>query len=264
LQKYSAVLTLAVLSCASSAFAQTTSTTMDMGGGMTHVDAMGPNGAMSSSNCMNMGGGMTSCQTMDRSQPQRTYPTPDMSHAQTSQVIVERPVAAQPSPSAPTLNPRRTYATEPAPTLGATESDGQSSLSKRPVPRQPTARTTGSASSKDRAPKFDLLCADEFVYFNKKLDKGWPLSTRSIRIDLSSERFCEGNCTQTAQLASVNDTELFLKSDKFEDGSDREIFLINRESGQFWDVINPNSDMELKFVGTCQKRTFSGFPSKKF
>jgi hypothetical protein len=32
LQKYSAVLTLAVLSCASSAFAQTTSTTMDMGG----------------------------------------------------------------------------------------------------------------------------------------------------------------------------------------------------------------------------------------
>lgn len=77
-------LALAALAFASSAFAQTTSTTMDMGGGMTHVDTMGPNGAMSSSNCMNMGGGIATCNTMDMSQPQRTYPTPDMSRPQTN------------------------------------------------------------------------------------------------------------------------------------------------------------------------------------
>lgn len=75
-------LALAALTFASGAFAQTTSTTMDMGGGMTHVDTMGPNGAMSSSNCMSMGGGMATCNTMDMSQPQRTYPTPDMSRPQ--------------------------------------------------------------------------------------------------------------------------------------------------------------------------------------
>jgi hypothetical protein len=77
-------LALAALAYASGAFAQSTSTTMDMGGGMTHVDTMGPNGAMSSSNCMNMGGGMATCNTMDMSQPQRTYPTPDMSRPQTN------------------------------------------------------------------------------------------------------------------------------------------------------------------------------------
>ena len=77
-------LALAALAYASGAFAQSTSTTMDMGGGMTHVDTMGPNGAISSSNCMNMGGGMATCNTMDMSQPQRTNPTPDMSHPQTN------------------------------------------------------------------------------------------------------------------------------------------------------------------------------------
>ena len=83
-QKYNAVLALVSVALASGAFAQSTSTTMDMGGGMTHVDSMGPNGAMSSSNCMNMGGGMSSCQTMDMSQSQRTYHTPDMSHPRTA------------------------------------------------------------------------------------------------------------------------------------------------------------------------------------
>jgi hypothetical protein len=72
-------LMLVAIAYAGGAAAQTTSTTMEMGGGMTHVDTVGPNGAMSSSNCMNVGGGMTSCQTMDMSQPQRSSPTPDMS-----------------------------------------------------------------------------------------------------------------------------------------------------------------------------------------
>lgn len=63
---------------------------------MTHVDTMGPNGAMSSSNCLNLGGGMTSCQTMDMSQPQRTYPTPDMSRPQRP---YSRPEANEPEPS---------------------------------------------------------------------------------------------------------------------------------------------------------------------
>lgn len=89
-------LAIAGLTFASGAIAQSTSTTMDMGGGMTHVDTMGPNGAMSSSNCMSMGGGMTSCQTMDMSQPQRTYPTPDMSRPQRPYTRSE---ASEPEPA---------------------------------------------------------------------------------------------------------------------------------------------------------------------
>lgn len=85
----------AALASAGGAFAQSTSTTMDMGGGMTHVDTMGPNGAMSSSNCMNMGGGMATCNTMDMSQPQRTYPTPDMSRPQRTYA---RPDVSDPEP----------------------------------------------------------------------------------------------------------------------------------------------------------------------
>lgn len=109
-------LAIAGLAIASGAFAQSTSTTMDMGGGMTHVDTMGPNGAMSSSNCMNMGGGMTSCQTMDMSQPQRTYPTPDMSRPQRT---YPRPEVSEPEPaySAPYVSsfPMPAVAAPPAP-----------------------------------------------------------------------------------------------------------------------------------------------------
>ncbi|MCE7795575.1 hypothetical protein LWE61_03280 [Sphingobium sufflavum] len=81
---YRIAIVLVALACATDALGQSTSTTMDMGGGMTHVDTMGPSGAMSSSNCMNVGGGMAKCNTMDMSQPQRANPMPDMSRPQTN------------------------------------------------------------------------------------------------------------------------------------------------------------------------------------
>jgi hypothetical protein len=76
-------LALVALAYASGTFAQSTSTTIDMGGGMSHVDTMGPNGEMSSSNCMKLGGGITTCQTMDMSQPSQAKPAPDISQPQT-------------------------------------------------------------------------------------------------------------------------------------------------------------------------------------
>ena len=80
---YKIAATLALLAGAGDAVAQT-SNCMDMGGGMTHCDNMGSNGSTSSTNCTNMGGGMATCNTMDMSQPQRTYPTPDMSRPQSN------------------------------------------------------------------------------------------------------------------------------------------------------------------------------------
>lgn len=74
---------IAALTCASGAFGQSTSTTLDMGGGMSHVDTMGPNGAMTSSNCMNIGGGIATCNTLDLSRPRRNNPTPDANDPQT-------------------------------------------------------------------------------------------------------------------------------------------------------------------------------------
>lgn len=97
---YRTAIAFVALAGATGAFGQSTSTTMDMGGGMTHVDAMGPNGAMSSSNCMNMGGGMTTCQTMDMSQPNRSYPTPDMSRPQRTYA---RPEVSGPEPVSPPI-----------------------------------------------------------------------------------------------------------------------------------------------------------------
>lgn len=73
---------IAAFTCASGAFGQSTSTTLDMGGGMTHVDTMGPNGAMTSSNCTNIGGGIATCNTLDLSRPRRNNPTPDTSRPQ--------------------------------------------------------------------------------------------------------------------------------------------------------------------------------------
>jgi hypothetical protein len=79
------IVPLAGFICVSGATAQTsTSTTMDMGGGMTHTDTMGSDGSTSSTNCMDIGGGMKSCNTMKMGQPVTPSAIPDMSRPQTS------------------------------------------------------------------------------------------------------------------------------------------------------------------------------------
>ncbi len=136
MQKYNVVLALVSLAFASCAFAQSTSTTMDMGGGMTHVDTMGPNGAMSSSNCMNMGGGMSSCQTMDMSQPQRTYPTPDMSRPRRPYA---RPEASEPEPTYSAPYPSRW----PLPATAVPTAPSIGSAITAPVPAATAAQSNG-------------------------------------------------------------------------------------------------------------------------
>ena len=85
---FRAAVALATLACASEAIAQT-SNCITMGGGMVHCHTMGRNGSMSSTDCMSMGGNMATCYTMDMSQPQRSNPTPDMSHPQTGGTTLE-------------------------------------------------------------------------------------------------------------------------------------------------------------------------------
>jgi hypothetical protein len=142
-QKYNAVLVLTALACASGAFAQSTSTTMDMGGGMTHVDTMGPNGAMSSSNCMNMGGGIATCNTMDMSQPQRNNPTPDMSRPQRSYATPEVN-EREPSYAPPYLN----RLPAPVPAAPPTLLVGRADAAPSPV----VAGTTNAATLLTPAP----------------------------------------------------------------------------------------------------------------
>ena len=139
MQATKAALALAGLVFASRAIAQSTSTTMDMGGGMTHVDTMGPNGAMSSSNCLNLGGGITSCQTMDMSQPQHIFPTPDMSRPPRSYV---RPEASEPEPSysVPYISRWSAPAVSAPPALGAVITSGPVAAvatSNRPITPAP-------------------------------------------------------------------------------------------------------------------------------
>ena len=282
---------------------------------MTHVDTLGPNGAMSSSNCMNMGGGMATCNTMDMGHPQKGGSTlniigdlvarsqersfrkkvgqmlsagdcngaanfalanerldesteirrscqPKPAETEPETITVEQFLAGMALAPPPTSDPAKPPATESNRQSSAIHSEGL--LVERTVARQPVAHTSRSTPATAHTFKFDLFCIDEVIYLNKKVTKDWPLSNRTIRVDLNLERYCDGKCIQTARLSSVNATELYVKVDKLDDGRDLEVFLINRESGKFWDIVGPDSDMELKTTGTCQRRPFSGFPPTQF
>lgn len=222
-------LALAGLVLASGAFAQSTSTTMDMGGGMTHVDTMGPNGAMSSSNCMSMGGGMTSCQTMDMSQPQRTYPTPDMSRPQTGGTARQSDAADD---ATPTFDPNQPFTTEPAAT-----------------------------SARQSAAAFDLSCEGTETRITRAGMQEVAFSP-TFRLDLASGRYCDGDCTSTRPIFRVEDTKITFFDSYNQSGRGGEQ-SVNRENGELFEG-HIGVDATTMASARCERRPFSGFPQRQF
>lgn len=282
---------LAALVCAGDAFAQsTTSTTMDMGGGMTHVDTMGPNGAMSTSNCMNVGGGMASCNTMDISQPQRTYPTPDMSRPQTNgtalnfigdlvarsrersfQKKVGQMLAAGDCVGASTFAHTQSHEAisdqilrscqfnRPAPgTTGAVTAEqfmaGQSA---------PPVGNAQSQNGQQTPTAFDLWCDGTETRTSKDGLQEIHF-TRLYRINLENGRYCDGDCATTQVLAKVEPYSI-----KFYEhygpaptfyGSE---MSVNREDGKLVQIhIGTNGTGGI--LAQCERRPFSGFPRQQF
>lgn len=109
---------------------------------------------------------------------------------------------------------------------------------------------------------FNLICTVQGTYFDKKQQDGGSFPVE-YRIDLAEGRFCVGTCDETHPIAKATATDFYLVAKSYEDGSNKEFIKINRESGSYvWILGAPPS--EVRLIGECEKRPFSGFPQRKF
>lgn len=274
---------LVALAFANSAVAQSTSTTIDMGGGMSHVDTVGPNGAMSSSNCMDMGGGMATCNTMDMSLPQRTNPKADMSYPQTSGTALNfiGDLVAR--------SRERSFQKKVGKMLEAGDCQGAAKVAiahqrpemsnqiRRSCIANPSSDTTNTATveqpiagltppSADRVqsqdkPKtpiaFDLLCeGTEITSSNTSINE--QKYRRYYRINLEIGRYCDDDCSTTKVIAKVDEYRIKLYDFDGVNGAS-----IDRENGELSEVSA--TPYNIRTAGAkCERRPFSGFPERQF
>lgn len=176
----------------------------------------------------------------------------------------------QPAPALPAFDPSKPYTTVVAPPHRSTKSYGMSVAPEQPMADGPVPQATSGLSTKPDTSQFylvtpdtsqfDLVCTSLFTYLNEKWVREAPTINFELRIDLSSGRYCDGNCTKTAQLDSVSDTKISVKREKFGNGRAVDSLRIGLESGGFTEVIRQDSDQETEIVGQCEIRPFSGFP----
>lgn len=278
---HKAVITLAALACGGDVVAQT-SNCMNMGGGMTHCDSMGPNGAMSSTNCTSMGGGMANCNTMDMSQPQRTSPTPDMSRPQTGGsplgIIGDLIAQSQERSFQKKLGGMLSSgdckgAADFAFAKGHYETSSQIRRSCQPKSTSSAAATpaadqfmAGQQSPSNTTPsEFDLDCIGTDLMIDKNDMYKRPFEGK-YRISLSLGRWCEGDCELTKPIAAVDDTRITLSD--IDTPLENGMVFLNRESAELIKIVNfmPGSRTpeSHSVIAKCERRIFSAFPKIKF
>jgi len=115
---------------------------------------------------------------------------------------------------------------------------------------------------------FDLVCSGQTTFSDVAGSTITPLGEPSrfssrIRIDLTSRRWCAGECTTTSEIAKISDTDIV-----FEQAStnvaDHEI-RVSRQSGEFVDtsrlIWRSGSASIFKTQAVCTRAEFSGFPN---
>lgn len=111
---------------------------------------------------------------------------------------------------------------------------------------------------------FNLICTGE-----ASLSKGafTPREnvtqvTKTYRVDLERERWCEDACVETRPIYQVGDGAIVLSARETEPGDDQ-ITMINRESGEWLDRVRAVGLVAMT-TGKCEKASFTGFPARKF
>jgi len=109
---------------------------------------------------------------------------------------------------------------------------------------------------------FNLVCTVQTTFIDHKKQDG-PSFPIEYRVDLAAGRFCVGVCEETRPIAKVDPTDIYLVADRYPDGTNKEFIWISRESASYLWVLGEGS-IELRSVGKCEKRPFTGFPARKF
>ena len=128
------------------------------------------------------------------------------------------------------------------------------------------------------AQEFDLVCKGNQITNEQgasSFPKSGPFQAFVIRYRVSIDRgrWCAEGCTSTSPLVRVTATELKLESVSADElGMDRAT-NVNRESGEYLHVerymLGPGltwrqGSNSIVRMGTCERATFSGFPTPKF
>lgn len=111
------------------------------------------------------------------------------------------------------------------------------------------------------ATAFNLGCVgDEVETINdQQRDSSFEVT---LRIDLSANRWCDGDCITTSPILRLSATTIILEEGKSIIGLDVETHL-QREVGRYVRVV-AGHNYSLIDVGLCQRRPFTGFPAQKF
>jgi hypothetical protein len=136
----------------------------------------------------------------------------------------------------------------------------------------PGAKRVKPARSEAAAPsgeQFDLLCAMSWQDREIWADKGYPESKWSntnerFRIDLRTRHYCSGDCTEISALQSVTPSELVLHRSSNPSGGYSKINRLNGAIEIYMHAVVPGLESSRRGTGTCQKATFTPFPTARF
>jgi hypothetical protein len=120
------------------------------------------------------------------------------------------------------------------------------------------------------ATAFNLVCTGTAYHSDGIL--GAPQNVHPFefeyRVDLSTQRYCRGACTTTAEISSITDTKIIFEAE--EKGPPEVIVYANRENGKYFSRKRlfagaTIDDIKIDLAeGTCRREPFTGFPVRKF
>lgn len=241
---------LAALACAGSAVAQT-SNCMNIGGGMVHCDNMGANGTSSSTDCTSIGGGMATCNTTGTGS---VAGQPRAGGSTTLGVIAEMIAQSR----------ERSLQKKVGLLLAAGDCQGAANLAiaKGRADLGLQIRQSCAPAGARQALTFDLLCNGTVTQTSMKSETVSTPYTRQFRVDLSQERYCDGDCATTSAIYVVGPKEIvFYLTDngKGWGGS----LSVNRETATL-SGLTAGASGWTEISAKCERQPFSGFPAVQF
>ncbi|MBU7589214.1 MAG: hypothetical protein KAF42_08385 [Sphingopyxis terrae] len=126
------------------------------------------------------------------------------------------------------------------------------------------------ASAAAPAAQFNLNCAGTLNSSSILGDKSEEY-TATYRIDLAKKKWCEQDCKALHDIVSIQPAQLTLSEERVDSPSERSflINMIDRETGAHKIISSSEnyrirgSILNLRWEGTCEPATFTGFPDLK-